>query len=193
MAKLPKNYICPSCKQPKAYNRKCQKCKVDVVPRDEYEKENPPDYEPSEDELDQYEAEDEAEADKIHTIKPTTGKKIGKKDFKQLWKMPFDFINKWLGKVDDDSDYRELAEIWMFDDDEIDDMLDFAYMILAKYFPKALIWMAGEAFMILIFNGITIFLIFGKKIKKTVIFFAQRRKQKQEVIDIDSGKPAATA
>lgn len=173
----PANYWCETCQKPRVYNRKCQKCGSEVVPIQDGEGNTEG---PGAVEAKEYEQQIEGESKEIKATTTPKGKPISKKDFKDFFSYPFEKLNKWLDKCPDESKYKELADIWKFEEDEIDDTLEWIYDLLRRIFPKFLIWMGSEGFLILIFNGIFVFLIFGKKIQKTLKLLNQWKKEKKE-------------
>ena len=122
----------------------------------------------------------EIESERIRLNKrDKTGKMLTKSEFRLLFHAPFDWLNRYLVKVPPEAKYYELAQIWIITDDEIDQLSDLIYGVLAKYVPRFLIWLGGEGFFTVIAFTLALLTIFGGRIIKTIKFFHERKKKKE--------------
>jgi hypothetical protein len=95
--------------------------------------------------------------------------------------MPLDWSNKKLSQVQD-PDYHELAAIWIFEQEEIDQLADWVYTLLEAYLPSFLVWLGGEGFYSIISMVIALFMMFGPRITKTIKWYRNfKKKPKVEV------------
>jgi hypothetical protein len=111
---------------------------------------------------------------------------------------PFIITNFICDQVDKKSKYAPLAEIWHFDETEINEIVNYVYSIMEQYWPAALEKLSQIDVVFIIFNGIAIFMIFGKKIIQTMKFFKEQSeiKEKERLLNAAQptpAKPAATA
>jgi hypothetical protein len=138
-------------------------------------------------------AEDEeiAEATKTVDVKlpllKSEAKVISRKDFSNLFHIIPDFTNRQLQKVED-PEYRELALIWVFEKDEINQIADWVYTLLEAYLPSFLVWLGGEGFYSILSMIIAVAMMFGPRIVKTYKWYKARK-----VKEIDAGTVAGTA
>lgn len=97
-----------------------------------------------------------------------------------VFSSPFVIVNFICDQVDKDSKYKPLADIWKFDEKEINEIVDYVFKILQQYFPEIIEKISTIDVLFIIFNGIAIFMIFGKKIIQTMKFFKDQEKKKKE-------------
>lgn len=116
----------------------------------------------------------------VRAIEPSEkGKMLTRKQWQGLFRLPTDWLNKQLKGFKPDSEYKELATIWIMEDQELNDLADMIYSVLEAYVPQFLIWLAGEGFMNVIAMIIALIMMFGPRVKKTIDFFSKRSKMKK--------------
>lgn len=121
--------------------------------------------------------------------------KMGKSAFKGLFAMIPKIVNGIIKKLwPEGSENEELAKIWVFDEDEIDQMSDLLYVTLDTYFPQALVVMGQAGFLQVMMMAIAVGAIFVTKITKTVAYVRRKKKEKEEAKNGSAvAKPAAVA
>jgi hypothetical protein len=99
---------------------------------------------------------------------------------------PFIVTNFICDQIDKDSKFKPLAEIWHFDEKEIDEIVNYIFSIFEQYWPNVLEKISKIDVMFIIFNGLAIFMIFGKKIIATIKFFKEQENIKKEMLKNDT-------
>ena len=91
---------------------------------------------------------------------------------------PFVITNFITDQIDEKSKYKPLANIWHFEETEINEIVDYIFSILEQYWPNVLEKISKIDVVFIIFNGMAIFMIFGKKIIQTIKFFKDQEEKK---------------
>lgn len=124
----------------------------------------------------------------IDTIKPDISRVLTKDSFRDMF-MPIPrFFNDQLDNlVNKDSEWRPLADIWIFTDQEIEEILDLIFYILKTYFPSILRKLDATGTIGIIIMALIVASIFIKKGVLTVKFLAKRKKEKEHAKGVVQG------
>lgn len=130
--------------------------------------------------IEEIEKEVSAEVKKIEISASESNKVMSQKEFIQYCSLIFDETNGFLNSVPKDSRFYELAQIWVFTDEEIVRILRFIYNVIKRYFPEVYKNLTPDSMVFIVISGISVVMIFGKKVGKTAIWGVNYMKEIKE-------------
>lgn len=185
------NYKCISCGKEYHYNKTICSCNGKLIPITEEKTEikteeiiidvdDKKTYE-------QLEKDINTEIQKENQAEPF--KKLSSKEFIDAFRILPEFVNGILREVPNDSEYYELAQIWIFTEKEIYDIFILIFDILDLYFPSVFKYLDKATIISIIMLSLTVIWIFVKKGIATYKFFKKKGEKVQiEQKNIDGEK-----
>ncbi|OGL47427.1 MAG: hypothetical protein A2161_09145 [Candidatus Schekmanbacteria bacterium RBG_13_48_7] len=115
-------------------------------------------------------------------------KKLTAQEFISSFKVLPDFVNGILNEIPKDSEYYDLAQIWVFTEKEITEIFTLIYDILDLYFPSVFKYLDKASIISIALLSITVIWIFTKKGIATYKFFKNRKTEIVQQVNMDGEK-----
>lgn len=118
-------------------------------------------------------------------------KPLEKGEFVNLAYLPFDILNGFMEMVPESNKYYPLARIWIFEDEELEQLFTYMYRALAKYYPRALDYLGKVGVIVIGLIIKELFKVFSKRVKQSIEWFDLQKKGENDGKESDEGNKKA--